>query len=172
MGCSNCPCGNNSPVGTSGGGLNSNLTSARIFQSGTSSASSGDLRIELSGAVPGSFAVLTSGNALAPQNMANPCFGTDSGVQSAVLDGLRCAVQATQRHGGRPVANDGTVGMGATNGWGPPNGPLNGMGGIPAQGGFVAGDTRYFQVFYRELPGVVCLTEQNTSQAIGVTFTP
>ena len=125
--------------------------------------------MEVDGAVPTSFAVLTSGDAVAPQNAANPCFGLNSGVQAAVLDGLRCAVQSTQRHGGRPVAADGTVGMGLTNGWGPPNGP---PGGLANQGGFVAGDTRFYQVFYRELPGTVCLTEQNTTQAEGVTFTP
>lgn len=169
MGCTNCPCGNNAPIGTIGGCINSNAASARIYQSGTSSVSLADLRIEMDGGVPASFAVLTSGDAVAPQNPANPCFGTDSGVQSVVLDGLRCAVQSTQRHGGRPVAADGTVGMGLTNGWGPPNGP---MGGLAGQGGFTSGDTRFFQVFYRELPGFVCGTEQNTSQAIGVTFTP
>lgn len=172
LGCTDCPCSNNAPVGTPGGCLNSSATAARLFQSGSNSVEAASLRFALGGAVPNSFAVLTSGDALAPQNMSNPCFGAESGVQSATLDGLRCAVQSVQRHGGRPVAGDGSAGMGLTPGWGSPNSPVIGVGGIPAQGGFVAGDTRYFQVFYRELPGVVCSTEQNTSQAIGVSFVP
>ena len=172
MGCTFCPCGNDAPSGTSGGCLNSSGASARLVTRGTPSVSAGDLRLEMSGGVAGSFAVLTSGASIAPQNPQNPCFGTGNGVQSAVLDGLRCAVQNVLRHGGRPVAADGTVGMGLTNGWGPPNGPLNGMGGIAAQGGFTPGQTRQFQVFYRELPGTVCLTEQNTSQVRTVSFTP
>ena len=171
MGCTPCPCGNDAASTDGGGCINSAGTSARLIRSGSSSVASGGLRFDGDGMTPSSFAVLTSGDNLAPQNPANPCFGTGNGVQSLVLDGLRCAVQNTQRHGGRPVAADGTVGS-STNGWGPPNGPLNGMGGIAAQGGFTSGTTRFFQVFYRELPGTVCLTEQNTTQASGVTFTP
>ena len=167
MGCTECPCINNAPAGALGGCLNSAGASALLVATGTGSLLAGDLRFEVEGAVPDSFAVLTSGAAIAPTNPQNPCFGMDSGVPSLSLDGLRCAVQNTLRHGGRPVASDGTVGMGVTNGWGPPDGPGGGLG---ASSGFPSGLTRHFQVFYRELPGTSCLTEQNTTQAVSVTF--
>ena len=167
-GCTNCPCGNNAAMGTIGGCMNSAGTSGEIHASGSDSVALADLRFEGSGMTPNSFSVLTSGSGLAPQNPANPCFGSGSGVLATVLDGLRCAVGNTQRHGGRPVAGDGTVGL-TTNGWGPPNGRA---GGLAAQGGFAPGETRYFQVFYRELPGTGCLTQQNTTQAVRVTFAP
>ena len=171
MGCTDCPCGNNAAPGTTGGCLNSANASGRLVGSGSPSvtaADPADLRFDANGCVPSSFAVLTSGNAIAPANAANPCFGEDSGLQSGVLDGLRCAVQSTQRHGGRPVDANGDVGA-TTNGWGGSSGPPIGL---AAQGGFVAGQTRHYQVFYRELPGLVCLTEQNTTQAVSVTFQP
>ena len=45
-------------------------------------------------------------------------------------------------------------------------------GGLLAQGGFGAGETRHFQVFYRELDGAVCATGQNTTNAIQVQVVP
>ncbi len=93
-----------------------------------------------------------------------------SGVQFFQFDGLRCHVQATQRHGGRVTAPDGTIGN--TNaGWGPPNGPLLGNGGLAAQGGFSAGSTRYFQAIYRDFPDQSCMRGLNTTQAVKVLFT-
>ena len=169
MGCTNCPCGNNALIGSVGGCLNSAGTSGRINRSGSGSISAGDLRLEMEGGVPMSLAVLVSGTALAPRNAANPCYGSDRGVQAIVLDGLRCAVQSKMRHELRPIAMDGSVGMGLTPGWGPPDGPT---GGLAAQNGFLPGATRYFQIFYLEVPGAVCQTAQNSSQALSVTFTP
>ena len=170
MGCTNCPCGNNAPPGTIGGCLNSAGTSARILASGSDSIAAGDIRIEMVDAPPFSFSLLFSGNRIAPNNPANPCFGQNSGLQSMLFDGLRCALQ-TLRHGGRTVQFDGSVGI-INGGWGPPNGPALGSGGIPAQGGFVPGQTRHFQAFMRDFSDQVCMRGQNTSQAITVTFTP
>lgn len=170
MGCTNCPCMNEAMPGTVGGCLNSTGVGCRILGSGSGSVAAGDLRIEATGAVGFALSVLLSGNGVAPANMANPCFGEDSGIQFFQYDGLRCAVQSTQRHGSRVVAPDGTIGM-TSNGWGPPNGPLNGQGGIPAQGGFGAGQTRYFQAIYRDFPDQVCMRALNTSQALRVLFT-
>ena len=170
-GCTPCLCGNDSPPGFAGGCVNSSGTGARLSAAGATSIlvlDGDDLRFTLEGGVPSSFAVLISGDNLAPANPMNPCFGLNSGLPSTVLDGLRCAVGNTQRHGGRPVAADGSVGA-TTNGWGGASGPAVGL---AAQGGFVAGQTRHYQVFYRELPGLVCGTEQNTSQAVSVTFEP
>ena len=64
--------------------------------------------------------------------------------------------------------SNGDVGV-TGNGWGGASGPPVGL---AAQGGFVAGQTRHYQAFYRELPGLVCSTEQNTTQAVTVTFAP
>ena len=60
----------------------------------------------------------------------------------------------------------GDVGV-TTPGWGPPDGP---GGGLSGSGGFVAGQTRHFQIFYRDLPTVVCMTGQATSNAARVLF--
>ena len=171
FGCTPCPCGNDVPAGTIGGCINSSGGGARLLPSGSRSVTApnpGDLRMEMIDGVPTSFAVLISGAAVAPDNAANPCFGLNSGLQSVVLDGLRCAVQSTQRHGGRPVAADGSVGS-STNGWGGASGPASGL---AIQGGFVPGLTRHFQVFFREIPGAICMSEQNTTQAVTVTFEP
>ena len=100
--------------------------------------------------------------------MANPCFGLNSGIQSVSFDGLRCAVGNTRRHGGRSADANGHVGF-TNNGWGPPNAP---MAGFAAQSGFVAGQTRHWQVIHREDDTAGCLRGLNTSQAVSVTFAP
>ncbi len=171
LGCTDCPCSNNTVPGTVGGCLNTFGLSARLHGSGTDSVAGGDLRFEATNAPPSGFTVLVSGSTLAPNGPANPCFGLGSGVRSAYLDGLRCAVGLVQRHGGRASAPDGSVGV-TTPGWGPPNGPGLNSGGIAGHGGFVPGQTRHFQVFYRDLLGAACNTGLNTTQAVSLTFTP
>ena len=162
MGCTDCPCGNNAAAGTTGGCLNSAGSSTRLLRSGSDSVAAMDLRFEAVGAPPQVSAVLTSGNSLAPANMANPCFGLDSGIQSISLDGLRCAVQGVLRHGVRPSDANGDVGV-TTNGWGTPNGFFQ-------FSAFLPGSTKHFQVIHRDDSAQVCGTGQNTSQAISVTF--
>ncbi len=173
LGCTNCPCGNNAPIGTIGGCLNSLGSSARLVATGSSSTSlpAGsltDLRFAVCGAIPNVTCVLKSGDALAPLNPANPCFGLGSGVQSAVFDGLRCAVMNAKNVGARTSDSFGNVGFGTSPPWGGAAGPNIG---IAAQGGFTAGHTRYFQVIYRDDPMLVCQTGLNTTQAVEVTFT-
>ncbi len=168
QGCSDCPCANNATAGTIGGCLNSTGNSARLQGSGTPSVSADTLRFELTGAPPTAFTILNSGDQVAPANMANPCFGQMSGVQASTFDGLRCAVMNTRRHGGRPADANGNVGL-TNNGWGPPSGPPIGL---IAQGGFVAGQTRHYQVIYREDPLAGCMRGLNTSQAVSVLFVP
>lgn len=164
-GCSDCPCGNNSAAGSGGGCTNSTGGSATLIALGGTSLSAGSLRIEATGVVPNSLGVLTSGAAQAPANPANPCFAQNpgSGIQSVNLDGLRCVVQGVLRHGARTSDAGGSIGAG-TAGWG---------GGDPFfnLNQFAAGQTRHFQLVYRELPGTVCLTEQNTTQGVTVSFT-
>lgn len=166
-GCTNCPCTNNITPGALGGCLNSSGKGARLFSFQSSSVVVGTLVIRIRRAVPGSFALLTSGDEIAPTNMANPCFAFQSGTQAAAFDGLRCAVVNTRRHGVRAVDAFGNVGY-SNAGWGPPNGPA---GGIAVQAGFASGETRHFQAIYRELPGAVCGRGLNTTQALSVTFT-
>lgn len=174
VGCTDCPCGNTAPSGTTGGCLNSAGTSTRLEGTGSPSVSlpSGatfDLRFWLEGAPAGSFCILNSGAAVAPQNMANPCFGLQSGAQSVSFDGLRCSVQGTRRHGGRSADGNGQVGI-TNNPWGGEAGPPAGL--AVAFGGFSAGETRYFQVIHREDALLGCMRGLNTSQAVLVNFQP
>ena len=175
-GCSDCPCSNNAPIGTVGGCLNSAGTSTKLTASGDPSASlppgvSTDLRLTLNGAPSGAFCLMLSGSAIAPQNAANMCFGMVSGLQSPDRDGLRCAVMNVKRHGGRAANALGEVmsSSGPSRVWG---GEAQPGGGLWKQGGFVSGQTRYFQVTYREDTAAVCMRGLNTSQAVEVTFTP
>ncbi len=176
MGCTDCPCGNNAPAvmgGTIGGCENSAFSSSRLLPSGDPSVSlppgdTSDLRFGVSGTPPNAFCILNSGDNVAPQGMANPCFGLDSGVQSATFDGLRCAVGNTLRHGGRSADVNGDVGV-TNNPWGGEGGPPVGL---AVAGGFAAGQTRVFQAIHREDPAAVCNTGLNTTQAVRLTFAP
>ena len=163
LGCPASPCGNNAPAGTTGGCLNSNGTSARLIASGVPDVSTpaDTLHFDLvGGTFPGSFGVLISGDNQLPNAGACP---PGSGITSATLDGLRCVGGAAQRHGSRSLGT-----MGSTSaGWGPPANPTAGIG---VTSGFVAGQTRHFQCFYRETPTLGCMTGQNTSNGISVTF--
>lgn len=180
-GCTDCPCMNNAAPGTIGGCLNSTMTSSRLHATGSRSVSLTpnariDLGFTLSGAPPGAHARLWSGNGVAPGNPANPCFGGDSGVQSQFFDGLRCAIGSTFRHSSRTVDSNGEAGANQ-HPWGGDHlcfqSPYPDCGGdISAQGGFVAGQTRYFQVIHRDDPLLSCGRGLNTSQAIEVTFEP
>jgi len=174
MGCTNCPCGNDAPIGSIGGCLNSAGTGLELIPSGSTSVSlpSGDttdLRFAAAGAPPTAFCILNSGDALAPGNAANPCFGMNSGAQAAAFDGLRCAIMNTRRHGGRSADGNGDVGV-TNNPWGGEGGPPVGL--AVAGGGFAAGQTRFFQIINRDDALAVCNRALNTSQAVEVTFTP
>jgi len=167
-GCTNCPCGNNAPQGTIGGCENSANLSARLLGSGSPSVSNDTLRFELNGVPAGSFCVLLSGDNIAPTSMGNMCFGMNSGAQSPDRDGLRCAVGAIKRHGGRPADGNGDVGL-TNNGWGGISGP---SAGLIQQGGFSVGQTRSYQVTHREHSALGCMRGLNTTQAVTVTFLP
>lgn len=168
LGCGACPCGNDAPAGSSGGCLNSAGTSATLRVSGGSSLAEDTLRLELEGGNPLSFAILVSGSQRAPNNMANPCFGSGTGIISPALAGLRCVVQDVRRQGTRATDAQGSVGI-TNNGWGGTDGPA---GGLLAQAGLVAGQTRHYQAFYRETPTAGCMGEQNTSQGISIVVRP
>ncbi len=173
-GCTNCPCSNNATIGSGGGCLNSGGAGARLIGSGNPSVtlppnSTTDLRFGLTGAPANAFCILNSGDAVAPGNPVNPCFGMNSGAQAASFDGLRCAITNTRRHGGRSADVSGEVGV-TNNPWGGEGGPPVGI--ANAGDGFGAGQTRYFQVIHRDEPLAVCMRGLNTSQAIEITFFP
>lgn len=168
LGCTPCPCGNESTAGTVGGCINPDGRSARLLAAGIPSASADSMRFTMTGGSSQSFGILTSASFLAPANAINPCFGLDSGIQSPALDGLRCVVQQFQRHGTRALDSMGDVGL-SNPGWGPPNGP---PGGLIQQGAFVAGQTRHYQVLYRVDIQGGCGLGANTTQAVSITFQP
>ena len=163
MGCTDCPCNNNGAA-SDAGCLNSAGTSATLIPSGNPIVDDGTLRFEASGLPPSITAVLISGASLAPANPQNPCFGLDSGVTAMQLDGLRCAVMSGERHGARQSDASGQVGF-SNNGWGGPDPFFN-------FGAFVVGVERHFQLFYRDDDAQVCMTGQNTTQAVTTSFLP
>ncbi|MEM7516669.1 MAG: hypothetical protein AAF368_07075, partial [Planctomycetota bacterium] len=165
-GCTPCPCGNNAPPGTPGGCLNSSGQSCRLIASGQPSVSQDSLRFTATGAAPNTFGMLVSAMNRLPANAASPCFGLDSGISSPVLDGHRCIGGDALRYVPRATDSNGNIGF--TNaGWGPPDGPA---GGVIAYGGYVAGQTREWQLFYRDDINAVCMRGQNTSQGMSIQF--
>ena len=185
MGCGDCPCMNNALQGTQGGcehsasvGLFSG-SGARVIASGSLSISkppgaTDDLALSMEFLPPNSTAVMFSGSAVAPQNMTNPCFGMGVAVDliaADAKDGLRCAVNGLIRHGNRQSDALGNINAdsGPSRTWGGATGPPAGLG---AFSGFTAGQTRYFQATFRDLPEQVCMTGLNTSQAVETTFQP
>ena len=149
-----CPCGNDTFPGEGTGCVNSSGLGALLVASGVPSVTADTLRFDVTGATPTSFASLVSGqNALNGGN-GNPAF-----------DGLRCVGGSLVRHGTRALDFDGNNAAP----WGAPGGPA---GGLLAQGGFSAGQTRYFQVFFRETNTLGRLTRQNTSNGFSVIVRP
>jgi len=167
-GCTSCPCSNDATPGTHGGCLNSAGSSAQLLASGLPSMSGDTLRFEAQGGNPSSFSVLASADNRLPNNSGNGCFGLDSGVQSVDHDGLRCVGGGFRRHGCRAFDANGAIGT--TNaGWGGTDAPAIGL---IARGAFSAGQTRNYQLFYRENGALGCGTGLNTTNAVGLTFLP
>ncbi len=173
-GCTNCPCANDSLPGSRGGCMNSSGVGARLIAAGDASISLGagmttDLRFSVKDAPASALCLLVSGAALAPTSLVAPCSGTNSGVTSAFSDGLHCVAQSTRRHGLRTTDVQGEVGT-LNSPWGGEGGPPAGI--AQAGPGFVAGETRFFQVVYRDDVTMVCTRGLNTSQAVEVLFAP
>lgn len=179
MGCTPCPCGNNAAPGTISGCTHSQSVSlggvgARLRTVGPATVPVEDLCFELEGALPNSFAILLSGPVTAPSPTGpNPCATTNPGsgiAQPAFSDGLRCIVSAGMgpvlRHGTRPIDAAGMVGV---NGIGPETRWGNCSASFP-NSLFVAGQTRHFQVTYREAAGQGCGAEVNSSQGVTIQF--
>ena len=152
-------------MGSRTGCINSVNSGARLEVSGLACVSNDTLRFQLTGAAPGSFALLASADF--PLPLAGVCAPLHSGVAPPIFDGLRCIGQNFRRNGTRATDAAGDVGF--TNaGWGPPNGP---PGGLIAFRQLVACQTRQWSCFYRDLGGP-CGTGINTAQGIQTLIMP
>lgn len=142
-----CPCGNDAPHGC-GNSNTSFLTSCWLtLDPGqeSDSISADDQRFVAIGMPLNSFALLFS--------------GTERPTPTALGDGLLCVGGTLLRHGVEPTTP--TYGVGRAD-FGP---------GIASAAGFVAGETRHFQVWYRDVGGP-CGSGFNTSSALSITFGP
>jgi len=167
MGCTNCPCGNNAGSDQRGGCLNSAGSSALLRASGLPRTSSDSLRFEAKNLPASAAAVLISGANRLPANSAHPCFSLGSGIPT-LGDGLRCAGGFFKRHGLRPADSNGSIGS-TNRGWGGEDAPPPGL---IEQGGFTAGQTRQFQVIYRDFMHGTCTTGLASTQAVSTTIVP
>ncbi|MEM7516574.1 MAG: hypothetical protein AAF368_06600, partial [Planctomycetota bacterium] len=162
--CGLCPCGNSLSPGNWGGCRNGNGTSCRLVASGSPSLTSDTLSFAVTGAGTNTAALLNSADNRLPAMGACPV-GSGIGISTA-LEGLRCVGGALLRHGVRGVDLDGN----SVNPWG--FGSPNPPGGILASGGFTIGQTRHFQVIYRDDFQSGCGTALNTSNGVSVTVAP
>jgi hypothetical protein len=138
-----CPCGN---LGGPGEGCqNSSGAGATLGVQGSTSVALDDLRLNMSGGPAVSVALLFAGT------------GQVNGGNGALFgDGLRCAGGQIQRLGVRVTS------AGAAD-WGP---------GLAPVGGWLAGDTRYFQAWYRDTNNSPCGLNFNLSHGVALTFVP
>ncbi len=165
--CANCPCGNNAPSYSFGGCSNFAGTSAVLAMTGEASLVADTMRMEVSRAMPNSFAVLISSATALPLQPSAGC-PRATGVPSLVFDGLRCVGGVTLRHGLRATDSKGRAGD-TNDGWG---GPFAPAGGLVAQGAFASGQHRFLQAVYRDLADSNCDTGLNTTNAIAVMVIP
>jgi hypothetical protein len=138
-----CPCFNNDP---NAGCANSGGLGALLVSAGTTSAGTDDLRLQVSGLLPGQPALLFA---------ANNSLAGGSGLLFG--DGLRCAGGGAVRLGVRSSSSLGE----AT--WGP---------GLAAAAAWGGGQTRRFQCWYPDPVGSPCGSGFNFSSAVEVSFTP
>jgi hypothetical protein len=137
-----CPCGN--PGGTGEGCANSSGSGATMDAVGTDVAANDDIVFSGHNLLPAQPALLFVGD-----NAIN------GGNGLAFGDGLRCAGLNVVRLG---VMNPDANGDAS---WGP---------GLGAMGGWTAGDTRRFQVWYRDPIGSPCGTGFNLSHGLEIAF--
>jgi hypothetical protein len=139
-----CPCGN---AGAGGEGCaNSGGSGATLVSTGSASVVLDDMGMDASKLLPGEPALLFS---------ADNMIAGGNGILFG--DGLRCAGTNVVRLGTRSPDASGNAS------W---------SGGMAGQGGWVAGDTRYFQTWYRDPLLGPCASGFNLSHGVGVTFAP
>jgi hypothetical protein len=137
-----CPCGNTGMTGA--GCQNSSGPGAMLNATGSNSISADDLGFVATGLIPGQSALLFSGTAQA-----------NGGLGVVLGDGLRCVGGSIRRLGVRvPDAFGNAL-------WDP---------GYASSEGWMSGDTRHFQVWFRDTAGGPCLSGFNLSSGQSVTF--
>lgn len=139
-----CPCGNS--AGAAEGCGNSNGPGAEMTGSGSNSASTGNLVLSTTGLIAGQPGLYFQGN---------NAVGGGNGVIFG--DGLRCAGGSTVR-----------LQVVTANGAGASSTSLN----IAAAGGAAAGQTRRYQLWYRDPTAGPCLSGFNLSGGYEVVWTP
>lgn len=146
-----CPCGNDPqpgvscPKGSKCGCVNSTSQASALLALGTTSLATDDLTF-FCGYVPqGSVAILLAGTQSA---------GGGSGLPFG--DGLLCVGGTVNR-----------VAVGEVGTFSAKFGP-----GLAAAGAWSAGDTRYFQAWYRDASGSPCGKDFNLSSGVKLTFLP
>jgi hypothetical protein len=141
---SSCPCGNSGAPGA--GCQNSSGSGALLAAQGSASVAIDNLSMSVSSAASGTPALLFAGT------------GQVNGGQGLAFgDGLRCAGGQIQRLQVKILSQSG----GAS--WGP---------NLATQNNWIAGDTRYLQVWFRDVNGGPCGANFNLSQALVVQFLP
>ncbi|HIG10493.1 MAG: lectin-like protein [bacterium] len=139
-----CPCANNG--GTGQGCTNSGGTGATLASTGSTSVAADDLGFQGGNFVPTQPVLLFSG-----LNAVN------SGAGIFFGDGLRCAGGAVARLGVRVPDAAGSASWGS---------------GLAAAGGWVSGDTRRFQTWYRDPVSSPCGSGFNLSHGVELVFGP
>ena len=138
-----CACGN---IGAAGEGCaNSAGSGATLSVSGSTSVSADNLQVHMAGAPAMTAALLFVGDTK-----------LNGGNGDIFGDGLRCVGGPIQRLGVKLTA-------GGIADWGP---------GLAPFGGWSSGDTRYFQVWYRDSNGSPCGGVFNLTHGVGMTMTP
>lgn len=140
-----CACSNESTAGAGQGCVNSTGVGARLTASGSNSVQSDDQVFEISGLPPGNASMLIVGNARANQGLGLPFY-----------DGLRCVNGMPRRFPMQIAPQTGVVTRGP---------------GLAAQGGWLAGETRDFQAWYRD-PAGPCARGSNLTNGYEIVFTP
>ena len=139
-----CPCGNFSSAGR--GCSNSTGQGALLTAGGTNSATLDDLTLLITELPPSTPGLLFSGTTQ-----------LNGGNGQVFGDGLRCAGGGIKRLGVRIASGSGV----AT--WGP---------GLASGAGWVSGDTRTFQLWYRDTSGSPCGGNFNLTNGVQVVYGP
>ena len=147
-----CPCANESLLGGCG---NSSGLGALIGTAGSSSVAADDLNL-VATQLPANATVL-----FLAANMLS---------RSPFMDGLLCIGGPGSKIYRLPPATTSGADGSATLGSGLV--ALSNTNAVPIKGGIIPGDTWYFQTFFRDMGAGGCGTGANTSNVVGVTFTP
>ncbi|MDA8593144.1 hypothetical protein N9L90_04445, partial [Planctomycetota bacterium] len=105
-----------------------------------------------------------------PANATVLFLAADTLSRSPFMDGLLCIGGPGSKIYRLPPAT--TSGADGTATLGSGLVALSNTNAVPIKGGIIPGDTWYFQTFFRDMGMGGCGTGANTSNVVGVTFTP